>query len=169
MGSNHLYPAVWSAAATRDLMQMASEQKNTREMAVFLSKEYGFRCTRNMVIGKARRENIKLLSNRMGSIGRPKPNGKRKSAKDDDGKVVRLRLPPTFRESSAPMPVPPLLITYADLQSHHCREIIDTAKALSCGHDKQAGSSFCPHHHSINWTAPQPATRRQFVFGGKAA
>jgi GcrA cell cycle regulator len=165
--ANRWPTSVWDdQRLTTDLMAMAADKRNTREMARDLSEKYGMRFTRNMIIGRARREGIELNTNRCGGHPRPKRSHK---AKGDANKVVKFRQPPTFRESSAPMPIPPLLITYADLQSHHCREIIDTDKALSCGHPKQAGSSFCPHHHSINWMPPTPATRRQFVFGGKAA
>jgi hypothetical protein len=162
---------VWTDEAIKDLMQMATEKQNTRVIAATLSERYGFRCTRNMVIGKARREKIGLLSNRLGSLGRPKPNGKRRGAKDDADKVVRFRKLPTFIDCTPP--VPPLFIPFMELNNTHCKSVEGTGAdglATYCGHPRAEGSSFCPSHHAIYWTPPQPRKLGPvFVFGGKAA
>jgi hypothetical protein len=153
-----------------DLMQMAGEKQNTRVIACELSAKYGVRITRNMVIGKARRENIALLSNRMGSLGRPKPNGKRRSAKPD--KLIHLKDYSYKPKSSAP-PVEPLFVPFMDLSSKQCTSVEGTGGdglATYCGHPRAEGSSFCPSHHAIYWTPPQPRKLGPvIVFGGKAA
>jgi GcrA cell cycle regulator len=69
------------------------------------------------------------------------------------------------------MPFDPLLISLIDLEPHHCREVVspDGAQALFCGHNKISSSSYCEHHHAINW---QPAPSKKpslYRFGAKAA
>jgi hypothetical protein len=154
-----------------DLMQMAGEKQNTRVIACELSAKYGVRITRNMVIGKARRENIGLLSNRMGSLGRPKPNGKRKGAKDNKLLHFKAR---DFAPVAATIPVEPLKIPFmqwnertqcANVEDGKCNDGLD----LRCGHPRVNGSSFCEHHHVLYWMPATPAKRTPFVFGGRAA
>jgi hypothetical protein len=153
-----------------DLMQMAGEKQNTRVIACELSAKYGVRITRNMVIGKARRENIGLLSNRMGSLGRPKPSGKRKSAKNDKLLHFKAR---DFAPRAVIIPVEPLFVPFMELRPNQCASVEGTGGdglATYCGHPRAEGSSFCPSHHAIYWNPPQPRKLGPvFVFGGKAA
>lgn len=63
-------------------------------------------------------------------------------------------------------PLASLNIGLLDLESRHCREVTGRGEdglATFCGHQKAEASSFCPHHHAINYSAPQksPEERAQ--------
>lgn len=51
-------------------------------------------------------------------------------------------------------------VTFAGLQPHHCRQPFgEGSKMTFCANDRQAGSSYCPHHHRINHCTPRSKPR----------
>lgn len=112
-------------------------------------------CTRNAVIGRARRLGLDKLK----PTGVKREPGSQKRVKRVNGEK-KIRTAPVREFESPPMPVAPLNIPFIDLEErHHCREIVGTGDyglSLSCGHPQIEASSYCEFHHRLNYTRPEP-------------
>jgi len=127
---------LWTVERCDRLLAMRGEGKTSRYIAVELG------CTRNAVIGKAKR----LGCERLKSVGRPRSVRVHRAL--GDAKRVRFKQPPQFQWQAAPPPIEPLHVPYND--NHQCAAIVsgDGEPATCCGHDRMAGSSYCGAHHS---------------------
>lgn len=113
-------------------------------------------CTRNAVIGKARREGLPQHINACRRNGAAewhayaKPRNERPKIQRRD----RFRVP---KISTDKLPeivaVDPLNIPFLELASTHCRyPVTESNPHLFCGHPQQTDSSYCAFHHSLCWT-----------------
>jgi hypothetical protein len=81
---------------------------------------------------------------------------------------AKMRYAETSKVIQDTSEVEPLNVELLDLHEQSCRWPVTTELPhLFCGHTKQAGSSYCPHHHARSRTPAQvrkgqrPDTRRK--------
>jgi len=119
-------------------------------LAADIAKHFDGLFTRNAVIGRARRLGLQS-DHRMRPARRGPRPGKltttkskisprgiivKREKKMDEIKLKVLRGPVTFMQ----------------LESWHCREIVRDKPIMYCGHQKAQGSSYCLEHHNKNHT-----------------
>lgn len=121
----------------------------------------GHGCTKNMVIGKARRLELG-------------PSGftQRRLNLSPQERVVTKKVnrshkpkPPTLPPAAIIISEPgsyPKAVTIMALKDQHCRAIIGVTKGvpLYCGENVIRATSWCPYHTSVFFQPPKPRTRR---------
>lgn len=157
----------WDPQASVRLMQLLAQNRNARECADILNAEFGFKLTRNAILGKTFRLRLK------GSL--PKTAKPYKLPKPPKPEVVRsiraittpkfnpdakMKSPPAGTHKYTPLPeatwkplagVEPVLLVSA--LPAHCRWPIETGNEhmghWCCGGVKIADSPYCKTHHAV--------------------
>lgn len=114
-----------------------------------IAKHFGEPFTRNSVIGKARRLGLQAdfrqgpHRNKTGQLTVKKPTISPR------GRIIIQREKPMDEIRVKVLRGP---VTFMDLESWHCREIVREKPVMYCGHPKTEGSSYCLEHHNKNHT-----------------
>lgn len=157
---------MWDEARSDQLKQYWGKGMSSGQIARAFAAggDPAFRPTRNAVIGRA---------HRMGLVGRaPKRKGGRTMSKAQHSAVRRVLTgqeprPPAIERAPVPPAAPFRLdyrpvgrVTFADLESHHCRYPVgdDPATMMFCGERKQPGISYCADCARVAHVAPKPKT-----------
>lgn len=95
-------------------------------------------------------------------LGEVIPKAVRRRSSGGVRRPARIKpITPVLRKAgrTAPRPKPeipvPLMIGLMDLTDTTCRYPIGDGPFVFCGHEKQAGSSYCPGHHALCYVPPE--------------
>lgn len=137
---------------TTERFERAKELRNRGWSSGMIAQDLGAGVTRNAVIGKLQRENIKLdvllvhrPYNQTPGSSNPRPPRQWKPRPD---RILRK----LATQPSPEGPFAPLKVAFRDLSPHHCRwpmeETDDDGLRFSCGLPIECGS-YCSHHIRI--------------------
>lgn len=123
----------WTPERDQVLAQRREEGKPFSRIAVELG------LSRNACIGRARR--LKLEK-------RPNDNAKHRLRRMAARQEAAFALPQPAAPAPLLEPSLDLAVPFFSLKPHHCRWIVQGwgVDALSCGHRKEVGSSYCAFH-----------------------
>lgn len=176
----------WNAENEALLMRLYHQGATGSEIAKALFNEYGFKPTRNAIIGKIHRVLARDNKPRFAKPAAPKVPKQAKAEPAKDAEALRYRRPtnpeplkhyPRVQTQPSVKGVPQGPLSYdlperkngdavalVDLQSHHCRYPLDdeSGRTFFCGKAKLDGSSYCPEHHD-RCTHKQPPVSRLFA------
>lgn len=163
---------IWNETAVETLKKLWAEGRSVGEIAAELGG-----VSRNAVIGKAHRLHLVAHVNAP-EHGKPivrvpvaKPfirTARLPKAKVDPVKVAAVK---KMVERTAALPAPaPLNFTLLELNHGDCRWPVsgDGAKTLFCGHNVEAGKSYCACHGRMS-VGRGTESERKAVYIGKAA
>lgn len=144
----------WPQEHTDALLPLIAAGLSGGEIAKQLNKQLGTSYSRNAVIGKATRLNLKCAGRAPGDATRfgSKPAKKRQAP-------ARAALP------APPAPVPatepvPLRLRVIQLERNHCRWPEGDADITFCGCRRLKGSSYCAFHQALSVGHGTPSERR---------
>lgn len=150
MATNALF---WPVERETRLRNLWNDKLSCRTIAGMLG------VSRNAVIGKAHRMG---LEPRERVIAKPRePKRKRglhtRHRRDVLGKLFAPD-PVELRE----VDVESRKLTFDQLEANSCRYPAEKGPITFCGHERKAGSSYCPAHHFLCWKPPQKIDRETF-------
>jgi GcrA cell cycle regulator len=127
-------------AALREFISAGSFQ----EIATMINQRFGTNYSRNAVLGKANRLELKSAHAREKSGKRPKQE-KRRRPKQEKRRDIRPRTAPV----EAPAPIVPLGIGLLDLNDCDCHYPLGDRPYTYCGHPRVWGKSYCAEHLQV--------------------
>jgi len=140
--SSHYRVAVsvekWADEDIARLREMAAEGMSARQIGNVLG------CTRNAIVGLARRNHIKLggYDGLRYGPAKPPPTTRRRPRRPQK---LHANAPP-IEDANIPLEQ---RVTFLDLAPHHCRwPIGDAPKLMFCGGERAKGSPYCASHHT---------------------
>jgi GcrA cell cycle regulator len=138
----------WTPEKVETLRVQWAEGRSARSMADLLG------CTKNAVLGKARRISLPMHPDSCHNPDRPRKPKKFYPPKPRSGHFV----PRSIKYIRLPAPIAPdtLNIAFLDLEPHHCRyPVTRDHPHLFCGVVKDGDSSYCAFHHALCHEKPR--------------
>jgi hypothetical protein len=160
----------WTKESEEFLMRLYHQGATGGEIAKAIANEYGFKPTRNAIIGKIHRVLARDNKPRFAKPAEPKVPKQAKVEPAKDAEALRYHKPtnpeplkhyPRVQTQASVKGVPQGPLCYdiheratcnsvelMELQPYHCRFPLENeqGRTLYCGHEKSEGSSYCEHH-----------------------
>lgn len=150
MATNALF---WPDERIAKLKRLWNDKLSCRVIAIELG------ISRNAVIGKAHRLGLEAREKVVRKPRGPrKPRGLYTRHKRDVLGKLFAPDPVLIRE----VEVEPRNLTFDQLEANSCRYPYGEKEIVFCGHDQQAGSSYCAAHHALCWRPATSVNREQY-------